>query len=130
MQPRVNGRFASAPILERIEKRTVINGDCVEWTGYTCEYGYGKIGYKGRTLRVHKLYYELVVGEIAPGLELDHLCGNKPCIKIEHLKAVTHKENMQTKRLVFSGRYKGIRDKWPDKRKETHRKYHREYMRK
>lgn len=34
-------------------------------------------------------------GPLPPGLELDHLCRNKSCVRPDHLEAVTHRENMR-----------------------------------
>jgi hypothetical protein len=39
--------------------------------------------------------YELVVGPIPDGLEIDHLCRVPSCCNPEHLEAVTHAENMR-----------------------------------
>lgn len=30
-----------------------------------------------------------------PGLEFDHLCRNKLCVRPDHLEAVTHTENVR-----------------------------------
>ena len=38
--------------------------------------------------------YELLVGPILAGLELDHLCRNHTCVNPSHLEPVTHKVNV------------------------------------
>lgn len=38
--------------------------------------------------------YELLVGPIPPGLQIDHLCRNKICVNPAHLEPVTHRENL------------------------------------
>lgn len=48
-----------------------------------------------RVVRAHRAAYELLVGPIPDGLELDHLCRNKTCVNPDHLEPVTHKENVQ-----------------------------------
>lgn len=49
----------------------------------------------------HRRAYELWVGPIPPNMEIDHRCHVRACINPEHLRAVTHRENMQnTKRGV------------------------------
>lgn len=41
----------------------------------------------------HRVSYELSVGPIPAGMEIDHLCRNQPCVRPDHLEAVTPKEN-------------------------------------
>jgi hypothetical protein len=43
---------------------------------------------------VHRVAYELLVGPIPEGLELDHLCRNTRCVNPEHLEPVTGRENL------------------------------------
>ncbi len=61
-----------------------------------------------RSKYIHVLSYEIYVGEILPGLEIDHLCRNILCLNPEHLEAVTHKENRRRARLDVCR--KGIHD--------------------
>jgi len=67
---------------------------CWIWLGYKTELGYGRYWYGKKQVMVHRLAYELCVGNIPEGLELDHLCRNTSCVRPEHLEAVTHQENM------------------------------------
>jgi hypothetical protein len=55
--------------------------------------GYGRINVKQRNFRAHRLSYEIYVGPIEAGLELDHLCEVRRCIRPEHLEPVSHREN-------------------------------------
>ncbi len=43
---------------------------------------------------VHRYVYELLVGPIPDGFDIDHLCRVRNCVNPEHLEAVTHRENM------------------------------------
>lgn len=59
--------------------------------------GYGalydpKRGYKRQA---HCISYEIFVGPIPAGLELDHLCRNRHCVNPEHLEPITHLENVR-----------------------------------
>ncbi len=43
----------------------------------------------------HRVIYELVVGDIPPDMQLDHLCGVTNCCQPEHLESVTCAENIR-----------------------------------
>lgn len=71
-------------------------GPCWEWTGRKCRLGYGNYGrlFRGRFLTAaHRRHWIVVNGEIGEGLELDHLCRNRACVRLDHLEPVTHAEN-------------------------------------
>lgn len=44
---------------------------------------------------MHVYLYELLVGQVPPEMELDHLCKNRGCVNPDHLEPVTHTENMR-----------------------------------
>lgn len=66
---------------------------CLEWTGARDRGGYGRINVSGRSEMVHRLMYQLWVGEIPEKLSIDHLCRNTICAAPDHLEAVTQSEN-------------------------------------
>lgn len=70
-------------------------GACWIWTGakYT-HTSHGKFWFTGRVRPAHAASYELFVGPIPEGLEIDHLCRVPSCVNPKHLEAVTHQENM------------------------------------
>ena len=68
---------------------------CWEWIGTLYNNGYGRISINNKSSYVHRLTYELYIGKIPTGKELDHLCRNRRCCNPEHLEAVTHRENIR-----------------------------------
>lgn len=82
-------------ILDRVE---VIEGECWPWRGALRPTGYGTFTLRRGSWRTskpaHRAVYELLVGPIPEGLEIDHLCSNPGCVNPEHLEPVTHLENV------------------------------------
>lgn len=73
---------------------------CWEWTGSTNKQrgGYGRVTYAGRSMRTHRLAYELAYG-IDPGEAMVlHRCDNPPCCRPEHLFLGTNDDNMRDMR--------------------------------
>lgn len=79
---------------ERFWKYVQKTDECWLWTGGLDAHGYGRFR-AGRMVGAHVYAYTIVVGSVPPGLELDHLCRNPPCVRPDHLEPVTHTENMR-----------------------------------
>lgn len=69
---------------------------CWEWGLHRDRHGYGAVsGGRRRTLRAHRVSYELHVGPIPEGMTIDHLCMNKGCVNPDHLEPVLLAENIK-----------------------------------
>lgn len=66
---------------------------CWLWTASRDGKGYGQFKLNGRYVRAHRYAYELLIGPIPEGAELDHLCRVRHCTRHDHLEPVTHQEN-------------------------------------
>lgn len=63
---------------------------CWLWTAGANRGGYGTFRADGRrSVLAHRWSYEHLIGEIPPGLELDHLCVVTLCVRPDHLEPVT-----------------------------------------
>lgn len=91
------------PILDRLMDKVTIGDGCWEWQASLDRKGYGRLRYRKRGWQAHRFLYELLVGPIPDGLELDHLCRNPRCVKPAHLEPVTRQVN-QLRGFSVSGR--------------------------
>lgn len=82
------------PLAERFWAKVVRDPEteCWEWTGTMNGSGYGRFFLKshgpGQCTPAHRFAYELLVGPIAEGLVIDHLCRNPGCVNPGHLEPV------------------------------------------
>lgn len=81
-------------LIDFIEDMFTVDNGCWEWRGPMSPYGYGRVR-RGRKMDVgaHRVLYELLIGPIPIGLDLDHLCRNRKCVRPDHLEPVTRGEN-------------------------------------
>lgn len=95
------------PLLAVAERITESPEGCWVWTGSISRYGYGIVSFQGDYRRAHRAVWELLVGPIPDGLQIDHLChdprvceGRGPgcvhrrCVNVDHLAVVTARQNM------------------------------------
>ena len=90
-------QYTNVSLWDRVWSKVDVAGwySCWEWTGAVTSRGYGEIHDDGHMRQAHRVVYELLVGPILDGLDLDHLCRNRRCVNPDHLQPVTHRENMR-----------------------------------
>jgi HNH endonuclease len=96
------------PELERFWSKVRIIPDCCwEWTARDNGVGYGMFMLTSprpnvKSVLAHRYAYELLVGPIPEGLQLDHLCRNRRCVNPDHLEPVTNRENVLRGTSIFA----------------------------
>jgi len=82
-------------VLNRFWSKVVpMENGCLNFTSSIAPSGYGYFWYQGASRRAHRVIYQILIGAIAKGLELNHTCFNRTCVNVKHLETLTHKENM------------------------------------
>lgn len=90
-------------VLERLRSRVAVDEQtgCWVWTGCISG-GYGHVRHKGKVDRAHRVAYEIFIGPIPPGLDLDHVeCQRTLCINPFHTEPVTRAENVSRMRALL-----------------------------
>jgi hypothetical protein len=68
--------------------------ECIEAKTTTKVFGYHQVRLKGKRWRAHRWAWELINGPIPEGLVVDHICRNRACVAIDHLRVMTQQENI------------------------------------
>jgi hypothetical protein len=85
-----------APIAERLDRLSMPEpmSGCTLWIGGDNGLGYGVVWHRGGMRRAHRVAWELANGPVPDGLVLDHKCRVRCCINVDHLRAITFRENV------------------------------------
>jgi hypothetical protein len=78
---------------------------CWLWQMPLTDRGYAQFqANKKKSMRAHRVAYEMMKGPIPADLELDHLCRVRHCVNPDHLEPVTHRENVMRAKDGFPAR--------------------------
>lgn len=83
-------------------------GRCWDWTASEHTDGYGEFRLNGKVRKAHRVSYEMANGDIPEDKDLDHRCRNRKCVRPDHLRLVTNKQNCEH-RSVDSNNTSGYR---------------------
>jgi len=94
---------------DRLDMHTNKTGDCWIWTAWKNSKGYGHINVGGKLRGAHRVAYELAHGPIPKGVEIDHKCHTRACVRPDHLRPATHKQNLENQVGARPGSKSGVR---------------------
>jgi Autographiviridae endonuclease len=97
----VRRRGPGKPILERLEQRKVVDGQCWRYRGVHDRAGYAFVTYKRVTERVHRVSAHLFLGyDLNSVSDVLHkvICRFKDCWNPEHLYIGTDADNVKDMR--------------------------------
>lgn len=129
--PTVMTTFAGAPIEDRLWSRVNKTETCWLWTGPVDSWGYGLLKMSGKSLRAHRVSYELSHAPIPDGLMIDHVCHTPRCVRPNHLRLATAKqnsENMQSARRNSKSGVRGVTRKTDCDRWKAQVRHNGEYI--
>ena len=95
---------------ENIKANTERQGDCIVWTGSKNQKGYGRIKIDNVLYSVHRVAWELERGPIPDGMQIDHTCWSRACVRVEHLRLATPSENKRNAQSARVDSETGIRN--------------------
>jgi hypothetical protein len=91
-------------IEDRLLQQSQRRGDCLVWTGSLTYSGYGRIQISaGGNTGAHRVAYQVWVGPIPDGMQIDHLCRVRNCIEPTHLEVVTSRGRFDQGDRAMSG---------------------------
>ncbi|AGY47183.1 HNH endonuclease [Clavibacter phage CN1A] len=86
------------PLKDRFWAKVTKTDTCWLWTASKNSKGYGRIKVGKRYVAAHRVAYQMEVGPIPEGLQLDHVKArgyvNRHCVKPAHLEPVTARVNI------------------------------------
>lgn len=85
------------PVIQRFWEKVDKSGEHWLWTA-SCRHGYGQLNIGNNKIEdAHRISYQLHHGSIPEGMDIDHECRVTQCVKPEHLRAITHKQNLENR---------------------------------
>lgn len=62
--------------------------------GEPLDTGYFQVSFLSRTMPLHRYIWEREFGPIPKGMVVDHVCRERTCCNVDHLRVVTQKQNV------------------------------------
>ena len=102
------------------EWRVTVDGCIVSTSHKTNQDGYLRIrddrvigGGRKPLIMAHRLVWEKANGEIPEGSEIDHICGTRGCVNLEHLRVLPRTEHLvHTNRTRYLSRKEEAKKYW------------------
>lgn len=91
--PHIPIRKPDASLSERFWEKVEKGPACWEWMGCKHPSGRGMIRVGGMPKYAHRVSLELSGQVIPQGREVDHICMNPSCVRPDHLRVATRKQN-------------------------------------
>lgn len=105
-------------MVERFWAKVERTPTCWFWRAYLSTRGYGMLRTpEGRMIPAHRAAYELLIGPIPNGREVDHMCHTPRCVNPDHLQLVSHQANGENRSGASAASSTGVRGVWFDEKR-------------
>jgi hypothetical protein len=94
---------------ERFWMKVNKTAGCWSWIAGKNPAGYGTVHMADGKKYAHRVSWELTVGPIPDGLDIDHICHNHACVNPGHLRTATRKQNMENRIAPHANSKTGVR---------------------
>ena len=102
-------KLPAVSVEDRFWEKVLKTEYCWEWKQAIGKSTYGRFSVGYKQFLAHRFSYSLVHGEIGTGIEIDHTCHNKACVNPDHLREVTHKQNLENRSGAQNNSKTGVR---------------------
>lgn len=94
---------------ERFWSKVEKTDSCWLWQASTRQNGYGQFRLDNKMVSAHRYIFTLLGEQIPDGMQVDHTCHVKRCVNPDHLRFVTHKQNLENQSGAHRDSKSGIR---------------------
>ena len=70
-------------------------GGCWEWLDQLDAKGYGFFNFARERRLAHRVSWQLINGPVPTGAVIDHICHTPSCVRPDHLRAISQKQNQE-----------------------------------
>lgn len=99
------GKTTSERFWAKVDK----SGDCWEWQARITKYGYGQFWFEGAAENAHRFAWRESSGATTQGMDIDHTCHNRRCVRPAHLRETTRRQNAENRKGADSDNPSGVR---------------------
>lgn len=118
-QDRKNGALPKITEADRFWTKVDKGAGCWAWAGSYRRDGYGQFQFRGSNSAAHRASWTIHNGPIPDGMFIDHICHNKSCVRPDHLRLATVRQNNEYRQGPNSNnRSSGIRGVTYDKSRD------------
>lgn len=89
-------RTVTIQTIDSLMERSSIEGDCIEWLGYSYMNKFPQVSHGGAMISVRKLVMILNKRQIPDLGYFKTTCGNELCVRLEHIKMVNQQGHMES----------------------------------